>query len=146
MPRSISSARYAGNRVPSPEEMLQIIQEQRRFIDNLKVENHKLQEQITELKNDRCVSNIMGFAQKNAEEIIRKAKLEADEILLSARLNAKKTLDEVDGYVQQIVDSEDSLEGMLKFLQRFRQHMVQIDDLRLQEGIAAALQAGPAAI
>lgn len=139
MPRSINNFTFAGNRTPSPEDMLQIIQEQRRFIDNLKVENLRLRQQIAELEDDHSAAHIMGIAQKNAEEILRKSRQEADGTLGSARQKAKKTLEEVDGYVREILDTEDSLEGMLKFLKRFKESMLQIDDLRMQEGIAAAL-------
>lgn len=145
MSRPINSFTYVGNRVPSPEEMLQIIQEQKRFIDNLKIENFKLHQQIAEMESDRSVAHIMGIAQKNAEEIVRKARLEAEGLLETARQRARKTLDELDGYVEQILEAEDSLEGMLGFLQRFHRHMLQADDLRMQEGITAALQSDPAA-
>ncbi len=142
MPRSVSQFTYAGaNRVPSPEEMLQIIQEQRRFIENLKGENFRLQQQIAEMENDRStVAKVMGIAQKNAEDIIRKARQEAQEINESARLRAKKNLDAVDSYVEELLETEDSLEGLLGLLHRFRDQMLRIDEGRPQLEIGVQAQ------
>jgi cell division septum initiation protein DivIVA len=139
MPRSIKSYPLVGNRIPSQEEMLQIVQEQRRFIENLKLENYNLQQQIAAMQDDRSVAHIMNMAQKNAEEILRHARREADEILETTRRQSQKTLDQVDGYVQQILETEDALDGLLSMLRKFRMQMLSIDEAGMQEGFRDVL-------
>lgn len=111
-----------------------IIQEQKRFIENLKNEKYKLEQRLAVLEKDRnCVLSVLDTTQKNADEIIRQAKTEADFVLKAAHREAELLKNAANSYIRDMLNVENTLDGIMQMVQQLKTHVHEIEDDRIDE-------------
>lgn len=124
---------YEHSRILSQEEMQQVIHQQRCLIESLRAENGRLQQQAQALEPETgrgAPVRLPGMTQKSAEETLYRARSEAEGIVEEARRQAQKRLRELDGYIRRILETEDTVRGLLGMLRRFEEQMLRADEDR----------------
>ena len=121
------------------DESEQIIQEQKRFIENLKNDKYSLEQRLAVLEKDRnSVLNVLDLTQRNADEIIRQAKTEANMIVKAAQREAELLKNAANGYIRDMLNVENTLEGIMQMVQQLRTLVHEMEDSRIAEkGISA---------
>lgn len=122
-----------------PDESEIVIQEQKRFIENLKNEKLRLEQRLAVLENDRnTVLKVLDITQKNAEEIIGQAKAEAGMIVKAAQREAELLKNAANSYIRDMLNVENTLEGIMQMVQQLKTNVHEIEDGRIDEnGISA---------
>lgn len=126
-------------KISNTDETELIIQEQKRFIENLKNEKFRLEQRLADLEKDRnCVLDVLDATQKNAEEIIRQAKIEASAIMKAAQKEAELLKNSANTYIRDMLNVENTLEGIMQMVQMLKTQVHEIDDGRMDKSSISA--------
>ena len=125
--------------IANTDETELIIQEQKRFIENLKNEKYRLEQRLAVLENDRnSVLSVLETTQKNADEIIRQAKTEASAIMKTAQREADLLKNAANTYIRDMLNVENTLEGIMQMVQLLKTQVREIDNSSMDENSRSA--------